>query len=107
MATVNISKEVTLSIFNSLPKATILKAATENYEKILKEEAIMSLAEEVKYQIERASRSGRFSTVVEINYKISTWSPTDLRCYMKSILMDLGYKVRFPDDKYCKFIIEW
>ena len=68
----------------------------------------LSLAEEVKHRIEKASRSGNFSATVEINYsKCSAWSPIDLRCYMKSILMDLGYKVRFPDDRYCKLIIEW
>ena len=104
---VNVSKEVTLSIFNSIPKASAQREATENYEKVLKEEAL-SLAEEVKHRIEKASRSGNFSATVEINYsKCSAWSPIDLRCYMKSILMDLGYKVRFPDDRYCKLIIEW
>jgi hypothetical protein len=103
----NVNKGVTLEIFKSIPQAKAQRAATENYEKVLNEEAI-KMAQEVRYQIEKASRSGQYSTVVEIRpNEYSAWSVIDLKYYMKSILMDLGYKVRFPSEEIYKFIIEW
>lgn len=104
---VEISRETTMEIFSSISPAKNQREATENYEKVLKEEA-MSLAKEVKYQIEKASRSGKFLAVVEIKpSEISAWSPIDLKYYMRSILTDLGYKVWLPNDELYKLVIEW
>ena len=103
----NIKNILSKEVFDSIPTARAQREATENYEKVLKEE-VKNLVNETKYQIEKSVRSGQFSAVVEIKpNELSAWSSIDLKYFMKPILADLGYKVRFPNEELYKFIIEW
>ena len=104
---VNISKEITMEIYNSIPAIEGLREATKNYEEKRKEE-LFSVINSMKYQMERASRKGEFSCEVLMDYKTHvTWDLIDLKDYLKSILIDLGYKVELPRYNIYLMIISW
>ena len=98
---------MTKEIFNSIPKADIQHESSVNYDKKRKEEA-MSLVSFIKYQMEKASRKGEFSCEVAMEPKsYAAWEVIDLKFYMKSIMMDLGYKIEFPSDNIYTMVIHW
>lgn len=104
---INISKEITMEILNSIPTAKTQREATLNYEEAIKED-VMNLTKEVKYQIEKSARSGLFTATVIIEPNtIRAWSVDDIRYYMESVLKDLGYKVERSTYSPCKFTIRW
>ena len=104
---INVSKEITMEIFNSIPTAKARREATANYEEKRKEE-LFSVVNSIKYQMERASRRGEFSCEVLMDRNAHTaWDLIDLEGYLKNILADLGYKVEFPKYNIYLMIISW